>query len=106
MKTRGSCAYGACVPPFLLDALSIVPPWLLLAALLGLVNGAACFMLLGRRLPHLAWYIIIGALAAGVGQVAGQAIQAPAPIQIGEVNVLAASLLTWGVLGTARTAGL
>ncbi len=33
-------------------------------------------------------------------------LQAPAPVQIGEVNVLASSAATWTILGTGRLAGL
>ncbi|MBI2755556.1 MAG: hypothetical protein HYX52_02500 [Chloroflexi bacterium] len=86
--------------------LSVVPPWLLLALLIGVVNAAACFLVLGRRTPNLAWYALIGALAAGVGQVIGQALHVPEPVRIGELNLLAASASTWGVLAVARTAGL
>ena len=86
--------------------LSLIPPWLLLAALLGTINGAACFALIGRRVRHLAWYAALGALAAGVGQVLGLALQAPAPLAIGELNLLAASLAAWAIVGSARAVGL
>jgi hypothetical protein len=94
------------VPDVLLPLLSAVPPWLLLAALLGVINAAACFLLVGRRATHLAWYAVIGALAAGVGQVVGTAVDVPAPLQIGEVNVAASSVAAWVVLVGARLAGL
>ena len=94
------------MPQPVADALSIVPPWLLLAALLGLVNGAAAFLLLGRRISRLVWYEGLGALAAGVGQVFGTAVNAPSPVPIGEVNVVAASIAVWVVVGAARLAGL
>ena len=86
--------------------LSFVPPWLLLAGLLGIINAAACFLLVGRRATHLAWYAVIGALAAGVGQVVGTALDAPSPLQIGEVNLTTSSLATWVVVVGARLAGL
>jgi hypothetical protein len=92
------------VPPPAL--LGIVPPWLVMAALIGVINAAACFLLFGRRIAHLAWYAAIGALAAGVGQVFGAAIQAPEPVRIGELNVIAASSAVWVVLVPARLAGL
>ncbi len=94
------------MPVELARLLSPVPPWLVLAALLGVVNACACFLLVGRRVAHLAWYAILGGLAAGVGQVFGAAVQAPAPIQIGELNVLVASGAAWGVVLLARSAGL
>lgn len=93
-------------PPAVSGLLAIVPPWLVMAALLGVINAAACFLLLGRRLGHLAWYAAIGALAAGVGQVFGAAVQAPEPVKVGELNVLAASVAAWVVLVAARLAGL
>ena len=94
------------MPPQVAALLAPVPPWLLLALLLGVINGAACFVLLGRRLSRLGWYLGIGALAAGVGQVFSAAVHAPAPLLIGELNVAAASLVVWLVLGGARLAGL
>ena len=83
-----------------------MPPWLVLAALVGVINAAACFLLLGRRLSHLAWYVVLGALAAGLGQVVGDALDAPNPLQIGELNVLAASVAAWVIVLVARVAGL
>jgi hypothetical protein len=77
-----------------------------LAALVGVINAAACFLLLGRRLSHLAWYVVLGALAAGLGQVVGDALDAPNPLQIGELNVLAASVAAWVIVLVARVAGL
>jgi hypothetical protein len=88
------------------SSLTFVPPWLALAALLGVVNAGACFMLLGKRLRHVGWYVAIGALAASIGQVVGLAVQAPAPVQIGDLNVLFASAAAWVVLSAAKVAGL
>lgn len=86
--------------------LSILPPWLVLALPLGMINAAGFFILFGRRLPLLGWYAGIGALAASVGQVFATAVAAPAPLQIGELNVLAASAAVWLVLALVRSAGL
>ncbi len=86
--------------------LSFVPPWFILTSLLGVLNGAACFVLIGRRVVYLAWYVVLGALAAAIGQVAAEGIALPAPIQIGEVNLLAASLAAWLVVAGARLKGL
>jgi hypothetical protein len=94
------------VPPGLLDLLAAVPPWLLLAIVVGVINAAACFMLVGRRISRLGWYVGLGALAAGLGQVFGAAVQAPEPVKIGELNVLAASVAAWAVVLVARLAGL
>jgi hypothetical protein len=94
------------VPAAVSGALAGVPPWLVLAGLVGVINAAACFMLVGRRVSHLAWYVVLGALAAGVGQVFGAAVQAPEPLRIGELNVLAASVAAWVIVLVARLAGL
>ena len=78
--------------------MAAVPPWLVLSGLLGVINAAACFMLVGRRVAHLALYALIGALAAGLGQVVGAAVGAPQPLTIGDVNVVAASAGAWAVV--------
>ena len=86
--------------------LAPLPPWLVLAGLLGVINAAACFMLLGRRVSRLAWYAVLGLFAGCLGQVVGAAIQAPEPLKIGDVNVLAASLGACSVVIVARLRGL
>jgi hypothetical protein len=86
--------------------LSLLPPWLALAALVGAMNGAACFILVGRRLGSLPWYVVIGSLAGGLGQIFAQALGAPVPLAIGELNVVAASVAALLVLVGARIAGL
>lgn len=85
--------------------LSPLPPWLLLAGLLGVINGAACFMLVGRDLSRLAWYALLGLFAAGLGQVVGTALRTPNPLNIGDVNVLAASASACCVVLAARVFG-
>jgi hypothetical protein len=94
------------LPFFLPVALQPLPPWLVLAGVLGVINAAACFMLIGRHVTRLAWYAVLGMFAASLGQVVGMAIQAPAPLKIGDVNVLAASLGACSVVLTARLRGL
>ena len=90
------------MPPEISDALPFVPPWLILAALLGVINAAACFMLIGRRVSHLGWYVVLGAIGSGLGQAVASAAGAPEPLKIGEVNVLPASLAAWFVTLVAR----
>jgi hypothetical protein len=89
-----------------LNTTGLVPPWLILASLLGVINAAACFLLIGRHLSRITWYALIGIFAAGLGQVVATAASAPNPLNIGDVNVLAASLATCGMLGVARVCGL
>ena len=83
-----------------------LPPWLVLAGLMGLITAAACFMLVGRHWSHLAWYAVLGIFAASLGQVVGTAIQAPQPLTIGDLNVLAASVGASSVVLSARAFGL
>jgi hypothetical protein len=86
--------------------LTVLPPWLVLAGLLGVINGAASFMLIGRDVGSLGWYVLLGIFAAGLGQVVGGALGMPVPLQIGDVNVLTTSLGAWLVLLAARAGGL
>ncbi len=86
--------------------LSLVPPWLVLAGLLGVINAAACFMLVGRHLSRITWYALLGLFAASLGQVVGMAVSVPNPLPIGDVNVLAASAGACLVVLLARLWGL
>lgn len=84
--------------------LTPIPPWLFLATLLGVVNAAGCFMLVGRRTAHLPLYALIGSIAAPLGQVFAVAAQVPSPVSIGELNVVAVSLAACLLTGGARAA--
>lgn len=86
--------------------LALMPPWLVLAALVGVMSSAACFVFVGTRATHLGWYVVLGALAGGLGQVVGQAFQAPAPLLIGELNVGASTVAACSVVLIARLGGL
>ncbi len=86
--------------------LAALPPWLVLASLLGVISAAACFMLIGRRLAHVTWYALLGLFAASLAQVVAAAIGAPDPLSIGDVNVLATSVGACVVVGAARVWGL
>jgi hypothetical protein len=84
-------------------SLSPLPPWLVLAGLVGVINGAACFMLFGRHISRLAWYALLGLFAAGLGQVVATAVpRLPDPLSIGDVNVLAASVGACSLVLAAR----
>lgn len=87
-------------------ATSLPPPWLVLASLLGVINAAACFMLVGRHASRVTWYALLGLFGASLGQVVGAAVGAPDPLSIGEVNVLVASVAACGVVLLARVWGL
>jgi hypothetical protein len=83
-----------------------LPPWLVLAGLLGAISAAACFMLAGREVWRVPWYALVGLFAASLAQVVAMAVPLPAPLLIGDVNVLAASLGACGVVLAARAWGL
>src|ERR1700687_3676412 len=109
LTTRQCSAYASpralaahIVPSFLPANLSPLPPWLVLAGLLGVINAAACFMLIGRRVSRLGPYAALGMFAACLGQVVGAAVQAPGPLMIGDLNVLAASVGACAVVLAAR----
>lgn len=78
----------------------------MLAGLVGVINGAACFMLVGRHVSRLAWYAVLGLFAASLGQVVGTAVGLPNPLALGDVNVLVASLGACLVVLAARLWGL
>jgi hypothetical protein len=86
--------------------LAPLPPWLVLAGLLGIINAAACFLLVGRHWSRLPWYTVLGIFAASLSQVVGSAIAAPHPLMIGDLNVLAASVGASSVVLSARLGGL
>jgi len=82
-----------------------LPPWLVLASLIGVIDGAACFMLVGRHFARITWYALIGVFAASLGQVVGMAVSAPNPVPIGDLNLLAVSVGACGAVGLARAFG-
>ena len=51
-----------------------IPPWVVLAALLGLLHGAIFHLLLGQRLGHLPRQVAIGLVAGLLGGLAGTMI--------------------------------
>src|SRR5437867_1307233 len=86
--------------------LAPLPPWLVLAGLLGVINAAACFLLVGRHWSKLAWYAVLGIFAASLAQVVGGAIGAAQPLMVGDLNVLTASAGASGLVLAARLGGL
>jgi hypothetical protein len=89
-----------------MPTLGPLPPWLVLAGLIGVISAAACFTLVGKHWSRLAWYAVLGIFAAALGQVVGAAVHAPEPIKIGDLNVLVASLGACSVVLGARLGGL
>ena len=94
------------MPSLAFGGLLALPPWLILAGLLGVINAAACFMFVGRSFWRLTWYALVGLFAASLAQVVAMATSAPNPLSIGDVNVLAASLGACALVLFARVWGL
>ena len=86
--------------------LAPLPPWLVLAGLVGVISAAACFSLVGKHWSRLPWYAVLGMFAAALGQVVGAAVNAPAPLKIGDLNLVVASLGACSVVLSARLGGL
>jgi hypothetical protein len=87
----------------LLSLLGQVPPWTLIAALVGLTSAAAFFVIAGRGFRSLPTYLVLGLLVAPFCQIAGASLPPlPLPFTIGEVHLVIAAGGTWGFLTIAR----
>jgi hypothetical protein len=90
-----------------LDAmLSLLPPWLVIAPLIGVIHGSLLFMIVGRRPTSLPVYLALGIAAASLMQALQLVPPGPPPFSIGEVHLVATSLATWAVILGSRAAGL
>jgi hypothetical protein len=78
-----------------------VPPWVVLAALIGLLHGALFHLLLGQRLGQLPRQITLGLGAGLLGGLVGIMIP-PAVLALGDTNLIATTASAWVVLGIAR----
>jgi hypothetical protein len=86
--------------------LSLLPPWLLIAPLIGVIHGSLLFMIVGRRPASLPVYLVLGIAAASLMQALQLVPPGPPPFSIGEVHLVTTSLATWGVILASRAAGL
>ena len=77
------------------------PPWVVLAALLGLLHGAVFHLLLGQRLAHLPRQMAIGLVSSLAGGLIGIMIP-PAVLAVGDANLIATTASAWAALGIAR----
>jgi hypothetical protein len=78
-----------------------VPPWVVLAALIGLLHGALFHLLLGQRLGQLPRQIALGLGAGLLGGLVGIMIP-PAVLALGDTNLIATTAFAWVMLGIAR----
>lgn len=85
---------------FLLGAF---PPWVAAGLLVGVMCGAAFYLLAGRKLLSLPLYLVLGALAAVLGQLASLALElAPWPVAYGQLHVAAVAASALAALSVAR----
>ena len=82
-----------------------VPIWLVITALVGLVNGAMFFLLVGRR-PRSLWiYLVVASLAASGVQALGLVEGGAPPFSLGDIQLVVVSAAAWVALVTARALG-
>jgi hypothetical protein len=88
----------------LLFVLDLVPPWTLMAAVIGMASGALFSLLCGRSLRHLPIYVLGGAVVGAVSQPASAATGYW--WGVGEVSIPLAVGAVWLALGVARVVRL
>ena len=79
----------------------LIPPWVVLAALLGVMHAALFHLLFGNRIRRLPLVVVIGFIASLGGGFLGTMIP-PAVLSIGETNLIATGLCAWAALGLGR----
>lgn len=78
--------------PEMRTLLSFFPPWVVASLLLGVICGALFFVLAGRKVLSLPLYLVLGGVAAILGQMASLALELqPWPVVVGQLHVLAAT---------------
>jgi hypothetical protein len=87
----------------LLPLLRLAPPWLVVAALAGLISAAGFFLAVGGGFRSLPTYLVLGLAAAPLCHLAGAGLPPlPAPLMIGEVDLVVVAAGTWTFLLIAR----
>ncbi len=78
-----------------------IPPWVVLAALVGFLHGALFHLLFGQHVGQLFWQVVLGLAAGLLGGLVGIMIP-PAVLAIGDTNLIASTAGAWAALGIAR----
>jgi hypothetical protein len=87
----------------LMPTLRLAPPWLILAALVGLICAASFFLVVGRGFRSLPTYLVLGLAVAPLCHLAGAGLPPlSAPLMIGEVDFVVVAAGTWTFLLIAR----
>jgi hypothetical protein len=74
-----------------------MPPFVLLALLLGATYGALFHFWRGKNLPELAIYLLTGVIGFGLGQVIGRLLGLNL-LLIGPLHIIEATVVSWGSL--------
>jgi hypothetical protein len=86
--------------------MEVLPAWILITPLVGVVTGALFFLLGARSPASLATYVLIGVLFASIGHAVGIVEAGDPPFSLGEVHLVASSLTAWFALVVARWLGV
>jgi len=92
--------------PVIDPLLQLVPPWLVVVPLVGVINAALFFVIIGRRPASLPLYLIVATTVATAVQALGLAQAGDPPLSIGDVNLVATSVGAWASLVMMRSVGL
>ena len=87
-------------------SLAVLPPWLLITPLIGVIHGSLFFLIVGRRPSSLPVYLALGIAAASLAQAVQLVPPGPPPFSLGEVHLVATSVATWTVMVACRVIGL
>lgn len=87
----------------LLPILSRFAPWMVLAALTGLIAAAAFYVIAGRGFRSFPIYLVLGLAGGPAVQLGASALpQLPPPLMIGQAHLAGVALGTWALLAIAR----
>lgn len=86
--------------------LAVLPPWIVIVPLVGAINGALFFLIVGRRPSSLPVYLALAVAAAAVAQAVGIVEPSGPPLSLGEVHLVATSGAAWATLMVSRAIGL
>jgi hypothetical protein len=86
--------------------LALLPPWLLITPLIGVIHGSLFFLVIGRRPSSLPVYLALGVAAASLTQALELVPPGAPPFSLGDVNLITTSVATWVVILISRVADL
>lgn len=86
--------------------LQLAAPWLVIVLLIGAINGAVFFLIVGRRPVSLPLYLLVSIATALLIQSLSIATPGDPPLSLGEVNLVTTSVSAWASLVLTRAAGL